>query len=271
MPASPAWPVGSSSSTSTTTAPSTPATPPPPPTPTATSPCPAPRRARSSWSKPPARTATDRWVVDQTTTNADGTVSIGVVPISPVAPVPVVPDPFSASPSTDPNTAYVQSLYKAVLGRTGADSEVAAWLVKMDGGMTRQQVAVGFVNSLEHRQDQVDAYYEEFLHRAPDPGSVIWVNELLSGVSEETVVEGDPRLARVPVGPPGPDPVHPRPLHSTSWVGRANRRGGRLAGGPGLGHQPRGGRGGLRRVAPRRSIRSWRASTRRTCTASPSR
>jgi fibronectin-binding autotransporter adhesin len=132
----------------------------------------------------------DRYVVDQTVTNADGSVSIGVVPISPVAPVPVVPNPFSTSPSTDANTAYVQSLYKAVLGRTGADSEVATWLVKLNDGMTRQEVAVGFINSPEHRQDQVNAYYEEFLHRAPDPGSATWVNDLLSGVSEEDVVEG---------------------------------------------------------------------------------
>jgi ubiquitin len=131
----------------------------------------------------------DLYVVDQTRVNVDGTVTIGVVPISPVAPVPVVPDPFSASPDSDPNTAYVQSLYHAVLGRSGADSEVATWLVRFDDGMTREQVAVGFVNSLEHRQDQVNSYYEEFLHRAPDPTSIFWVNALQSGVSEEKVVE----------------------------------------------------------------------------------
>src|SRR5258708_4689284 len=42
----------------------------------------------------------DRYVVDQTQTNANGTVSIGVVPFSPIAPVPVVPSPFSATPGT---------------------------------------------------------------------------------------------------------------------------------------------------------------------------
>ena len=52
----------------------------------------------------------DRYVVDQSVTNVDGTVDIGVVPISPIAPVPVIPDPFSATPSGDANTAYVQSL-----------------------------------------------------------------------------------------------------------------------------------------------------------------
>jgi Ice-binding-like/MBG domain (YGX type)/Domain of unknown function (DUF4214)/SdrD B-like domain len=132
----------------------------------------------------------DRYVVDQTQTSANGTVTIGAVLSTPVAPVKVVPDPFSATPSTDANTAYVQALYHAVLGRTGADSEVDTWLVKMTAGMTSLEVANGFVNSLEHRQDQVNTYYEEFLHRAPDALSVNWVNELLSGVTEENVVEG---------------------------------------------------------------------------------
>ena len=168
--------------------------------------------------------SSDRYVVDQTATNADGTVSIGVVPISPVAPVPVVPNPFSASPSTDANTAYVQSLYKAVLGRTGADSEVAAWLVKLDGGMTRQQVAVGFVNSPEHRQDEVDAYYEEFLHRAPDPR--------LGRLGQRAAVRGlrgDGRRRRSSTRPSTRRPTRTRPCSSTtststSWAGRASRR-----------------------------------------------
>lgn len=138
----------------------------------------------------PDQDATDRYVVDQVTTDGTGAVSIGVVPISPVAPVKVVPSPFSTSPNPDPNAAFVQSLYHSVLGRSGADSEVATWVVKLEAGMNRQQVALGFVNSLEHRQDQVITYYQEFLHRAPDPTSVNWVGALLSGVPEEQVVEG---------------------------------------------------------------------------------
>jgi Ice-binding-like/MBG domain (YGX type)/Domain of unknown function (DUF4214) len=136
-----------------------------------------------------AQDTSDRYVVDQSVTNDDGSVDIGVVPISPVAPVPVVPDPFSATPSSDANTAYVQSLYQALLGRVGASSEVNSWLIKMNSGMTHQEVAGNFVNSTEYRQDEVDAYYEDFLHRAPDPTSAFWVKALQSGVSEETVAE----------------------------------------------------------------------------------
>ncbi len=130
-----------------------------------------------------------RYVVDQTQARADGTVNIGVVPFSPVAPVKVVPDPFSSNPSTDANTAYVQSLYRSVLGRSGSQDEVAGWLSRIQSGVSLPQVAVGFVNSLEHRQDEVNAYYEEFLHRPPDPSSSHWVGELMSGVSEELVAQ----------------------------------------------------------------------------------
>ena len=127
--------------------------------------------------------------VEQLHTNADGSLDIGVVPISPIAPVPVVPNPFVATPSTDPNSAYVQSLYKAVLGRAGDDSEVATWLVKLNTGTTQSEVALGFLNSAEHREEQVFTYYDQFLHRAPDPSSVNWVNALQSGVSEQKIVE----------------------------------------------------------------------------------
>jgi hypothetical protein len=130
----------------------------------------------------------DRYVVDQTRT-VGASVTIGVVPISPVAVVPVVPSPFSASPSTNPNTAYVQSLYLAVLGRSGTNSEVATWSGLMTAGMSGQEAAAGFINSIEHRHEEVDAYYEDFLHRAPGLDSAVWVNELLSGVSEEKVAE----------------------------------------------------------------------------------
>ena len=135
------------------------------------------------------RDTSNRHVVDQSRTNPDGSVSIGVVPISPVAPVPVVPDPFSTTPEADANAAFVRSLYKAVLGRAGSDPEVASWVAGMAGGVDRASVSHSFVNSPEHREQEVAAYYREFLHRAPDPTSIFWVNALQAGISEEKVVE----------------------------------------------------------------------------------
>ncbi|WP_435020745.1 Ig-like domain repeat protein [Tundrisphaera sp. TA3] len=130
-----------------------------------------------------------RYVVDQTRTLSDGSVTLGVVPFSPIAAVPVVPNPFVASPPADANAAFVQSLYRAVLGREGDGWEVQTWLDRIAGGMDRAGVTQGFVNSVEHRQQQVEGFYQSFLGRSTDPGSVFWVNALLAGASEESVAE----------------------------------------------------------------------------------
>ena len=133
--------------------------------------------------------ATDRYVVDQETVTPDDVVSLSVVPTSPIATVPVVPSPFTATPSSDADTAYVTSLYKAVLGRAASAPEVAGWVANIKAGMSMTQVATDFVNSAEHRQDEVDAYYEDFLGRPADPTGGFFVNELISGTPESTVVE----------------------------------------------------------------------------------
>jgi autotransporter-associated beta strand protein len=132
-----------------------------------------------------------RNAIDQTNVDPSGNVNIGVVPVSSVAPVPVVTNPFPAGPvpATAASSAYVRSLYETVLGRSAGSSEVAFWVNQMNQGMSRQQVAATFVNSPEHRQDEVDTYYEEFLHRPADPSAVGLVSAMLSGVSEEQVVE----------------------------------------------------------------------------------
>ena len=130
---------------------------------------------------------TSRYVKDRAALAYGGTENIGVVPVSPVAPVQVIPDPFAAGMGSEPNFAFVQALYQVVLGRVGADDEVQSWDDQMTSGETRQGVAHDFVNSSEHRQDEVMAFYRDFLHRATDPFAIVWVNQLLAGVSEETV------------------------------------------------------------------------------------
>ena len=127
--------------------------------------------------------------VSQTTTNADESLNIGLVPFSPIAPIRVLPNPFTGHAAGGPNSQYVQSLYKSVLGRDGSSAEVNGWLELISTGLTTKQVAAGFVNSPEHRTEQVAGYYQSFLHRAPDPSSVYWVNLLVNGVSEQNVVK----------------------------------------------------------------------------------
>ena len=101
----------------------------------------------------------------------------------------VVPGPAGGFSLNDTDAGYVQSLYHDVLGRVGSADEVSSWLGKIGSGMTIQQVAEGFVDSVEHRQDEVESYYEEFLHRTTDAGAATWVNAMLAGASEEDVAE----------------------------------------------------------------------------------
>jgi hypothetical protein len=102
--------------------------------------------------------------------------------------VPVTPH-LGPIPHAGADFDYVYSLYQTVLGRTGTITEVVGWADKLASGWTYQQVAEGFINSTEHRWDQVDYYYSVLLNRAPDPLAVTWVNLLQAGVSEQTVVE----------------------------------------------------------------------------------
>jgi hypothetical protein len=114
--------------------------------------------------------------------------NLGVLKFSPVAIVPVTPNPVT--PIGSGATAYVNSLYQSVLGRVGTPSEVQGWVDALNHDMSPTQVAAAFINSTEHRWDQVDYYYGVFLNRTPDPLAVGWVNALESGVSEQTVVQG---------------------------------------------------------------------------------
>ncbi len=138
----------------------------------------------------PGRDDNQQYVVDQASTNADGSLAIGVVAYSPIAPVPVVPSPFGGTPAADATSGYVQSLYRSVLGRSAGPEEIAGWVSLMKGGATAEQVAAAFVNSPEHRAEQVAAYYEDFLHRAVDPGAAYWIDMLEAGMSEQEVVTG---------------------------------------------------------------------------------
>ncbi len=131
----------------------------------------------------------NRYVVSQTKTNTDQSLSIGVVPFSALAPVPVLPNPFTNNPGTTVTERYIQSLYRTVLARTGSAGEVAGWVAQFNKGASSGQVAMGFINSAEHRTDEVYTYYSSILHRAPDPSSTHWVNLLESGVSEQKVIQ----------------------------------------------------------------------------------
>ena len=134
--------------------------------------------------------ASFRYVVDQTATQADGSLTIGAIPYSPIVAIPTAPGSFTGNTPGGTEAGFVQSLYKTVLGRTGSDFEVASWVAKMDAGMPAGLVAFGFNNSLEHRTNEVVGYYRDFLGRGLDPTASFWIDRLMNGAPESAVVEG---------------------------------------------------------------------------------
>jgi hypothetical protein len=77
------------------------------------------------------------------------------------------PEFYALAGGTDED--WVLTLYAAVLGRDASDAEVDARLADLAGGITRAQLATGFLLSPEHLGDVVDGYYGLLLHRSVDP------------------------------------------------------------------------------------------------------
>jgi hypothetical protein len=107
--------------------------------------------------------------------------------------VPRVPRPlidigaFEYQGTSDPNQAYVASLYSSVLNRAPDPAGLQAWVQALDAGtVSYAQVAAGFWGSVEHWGLVVDELYLTLLHRAADPsGRAAWTNALLMGAVSE--------------------------------------------------------------------------------------
>jgi poly-gamma-glutamate synthesis protein (capsule biosynthesis protein) len=122
--------------------------------------------------------------------------------------------------------AYVDSLYRGLLGRAPDPDGRQHWLDRMRAGMSREAVAGSFYGSLESRRQRVDALYAEVLDRVPDPGGrAHWVERLpaLGDVALAASLASSDEMHRRATGVPLPDvrvaPVGagtPYPL-SASW------------------------------------------------------
>lgn len=96
---------------------------------------------------------------------------------------------YAKAGSTD--AGWVAELYRHVLGREAAPSEIQAWTVALAQGGTRHQVAMGFLVSYEHLTDVVDGHYQHLLGRGIDPaGAHSWVIAIQGGVRVEAVIAG---------------------------------------------------------------------------------
>jgi subtilisin family serine protease len=107
----------------------------------------------------------------------------------PAAPPPAAPSP--PPPESSPIGAWVQALYRDLLGRSIDGAGLAYWVGQVQGGVPRDQVVRAFWNTPEHRGFQVDQYFQTFLHRPADPGArAYWVGRFLSGAGELEVMRG---------------------------------------------------------------------------------
>ncbi|MCV2393865.1 DUF4214 domain-containing protein [Actinotalea sp. M2MS4P-6] len=89
------------------------------------------------------------------------------------------------------DAGWVRLLYRTVLGRSAGSSEVAYWVGEINGGRTRQSVALGFLYSTEHLTDVVDGYYVDLLGRHIDPtGRTFWVTQIQQGARDEQIIAG---------------------------------------------------------------------------------
>jgi hypothetical protein len=86
------------------------------------------------------------------------------------------------------NDSYVAQLYRDLLGREAATSELAIWAAPLDQGAVRGQVAQQIANSPEYRTLVVRGLYDSILHRAADPSGLnTSVSMLGTGGTDEQV------------------------------------------------------------------------------------
>jgi len=78
-----------------------------------------------------------------------------------------------------------------VLGRSAGSDEVAGWVHRIDSGMPRGTVAMGFLLSTERLNTVVAGYYGSLLGRGIDlPGQAYWVGALQAGGRNEAIIGG---------------------------------------------------------------------------------
>jgi photosystem II stability/assembly factor-like uncharacterized protein len=99
--------------------------------------------------------------------------------------------------SGTPDERFVKALYLLVLNRTASSNEVSGWAQLLAQGVSRQQVALAFLNSTEYRQDLVAGFYNKYLGRnkpaqpgSSDPEVNFWVGALNNGATQEQVIAG---------------------------------------------------------------------------------
>lgn len=91
----------------------------------------------------------------------------------------------------DTNTKIVHNIYADVLDRIPGAAEVSYWTQRLAQGATNSAIALGFLQSVENRQNVVRQAYFDYLGRAPDPAGLdFWVARFGADPSELDLVSG---------------------------------------------------------------------------------
>ncbi len=86
---------------------------------------------------------------------------------------------------------WITAMYKNLLGRTPAQSEVQFWLTNLNNGEAPATIAFGFAASQERESERVNADYQQYLGRSASSSEVsFWVNDFLNGGTNEAVIAG---------------------------------------------------------------------------------
>ncbi|HVX10130.1 MAG TPA: Ig-like domain-containing protein [Pirellulales bacterium] len=87
------------------------------------------------------------------------------------------------------NATWIAALYPSLLGRAVDPASAASLESELAAGTTRGQIADRVAASHEHEVDQIDADYERYLHRAPDPtGLAFWLAAFNDGQTDEELI-----------------------------------------------------------------------------------
>ncbi len=95
----------------------------------------------------------------------------------------------SVVPSAAPGEGFVIALYRDVLGRAPDTNGLNFFTNMLTSGATPNDIVSLIWESAEHRGIQIDSYYTTFLDRPADSfGRQTWINRMLNGMTEETVI-----------------------------------------------------------------------------------
>jgi hypothetical protein len=86
-------------------------------------------------------------------------------------------------------TGFLGSLYHDLLQRDLDDAGKMVWLSVLAGGATNQQVAYGILTSPEAERDQIELFYQIYLHRPADPdGLAAFLAEWRQGSTQAEIL-----------------------------------------------------------------------------------